>query len=105
MSDRIPTMTPRIREALDELRGIIADRYPEATFEVRRGEEPAALWLVATVAVEDRYEVIDLFLDRLVELRVEEALPVFVDVQRTPEREAAVLAAAQQPAVVASLAP
>lgn len=95
MSDGIPAMTPRIREALDELRGIIATRYPEATFKVQRGEEPAAFWLVATVPVEDRYDVIDLFLDRLVDLRVEEGIPVFVDVQRTPEREAAVRAAAQ----------
>lgn len=105
MSHRAPAMTPRIQEALDELRGIIAGRYPEATFDVRRGAEPAAFWLVATVPVEDRYDVIDLFLDRLVDLRVEEAVPVFVDIQRTSEREAAVRAAVEQPAAVASVVP
>lgn len=105
MSDGVPAMTPRIREALDELRGIIAGHYPEATFEVQRGEEPAAFWLVATVPVDDRYDVIDLFLDRLVDLRVEEGIPIFADVRRTPEREAAVRAAGARPSSVASSAP
>lgn len=78
----------RVRDALAELRGIIAISYPEAGFDVVRGEDPEAWWLVATVDVEDRYEVIDQFLDRLVELRVEEEQPVFVDVRRASESEA-----------------
>lgn len=105
MGHHPPTTTSRTREALDEPRGIIADRYPEAAFEVQRGEEPTAFWLVTTVPVEDRYDVIDLFLDRLVEPPVGEAPPVFVDVQRTPEREAAVLAAATRPAAVVTSSP
>ncbi len=44
------------------------------------------------VDVDDRGEVIDVFLDRLVELQLEEGLPLFVVPVRTPERIAAILA-------------
>jgi hypothetical protein len=76
-----------VQAALDELQGVIAARYPDATFDLYRGEDPDAWWLVAWVDVEDRYDVIDLFLDRMVEMRVEAGLPVFVDVRRVSERE------------------
>ncbi len=69
---------PRIRAALAELRGLIAARYPDATFAVYRGEDPEGLRLAATVDVEDLDEVMDVFLARLVDLQVEEGLPVFV---------------------------
>lgn len=78
-----------VEEALDVLRGLIAARFPDARVDVHRGEDPDAWWLVATVDIEDRYEVIDVFLDRLVDLRVEEEVPVFVDVRRASEGEAA----------------
>lgn len=105
MSQRTPDATSPIDDALDELRGIIADRYPEATFNVRRGEEPEACWLVATVSVENRYDVIDLVLNRLVALRGENGIPVFVDVIRTSERETTRLAASHPLPVAAAATP
>lgn len=87
MKNRASDAPQRVQGALNELRGVIASRYPAAAFGVYRGEDPDAWWLVATVEIEDRYEVIDLFLDRLVELRVEGDLPVFVDVRRASEPE------------------
>ena len=98
---RIP-ITPRMEEALSELKGLIRGRYPEATFEVGEGDDPEGIYLRATIDVDDRGEVIDLFLDRLVDLQVEEGLPLFVVPQRTPERNAAILAE-QRDATAAAL--
>lgn len=85
-------ITPRIEAAIDELKGLIAARYPEATFEVFEGEDPEGIYLVPTVDVEDMGAVVDLFLDRLVDLQVEEGLPLYVVPTRTPERNLAILA-------------
>jgi hypothetical protein len=69
---------PRLREALTELRGLIGGRYPEATFDVFRGEDPEGVYLLATVDVEDTDEVAALYTDRLVDLQVDEGLPIYV---------------------------
>jgi hypothetical protein len=79
-----------MREALAELQALISNRYPEAVFSVSEGEDPEGIYLAATVDVDDRGEVIDLFLDRLVELQVVEDLPIFVVPLRTAERNAAI---------------
>jgi hypothetical protein len=80
-------LDPRIQGALGELRGIIAKRYPTATFEVARGhDEPENIHLLTVVDVEDADEVLDLVIDRVVELQVDERLPVHVIPVRTPER-------------------
>ena len=97
---RIP-ITPRIEEAIEELKGLIASRYPGTTFAVGEGDDPEGVYLTATVDVDDRGEVIDLFVDRLVELQVEEGLPIFVVPVRTPERNAALLAQLQGAAAAA----
>lgn len=81
----------RIQDALAELRGMITAGFPDATFEIEDGEDPEGVYLIATVDVDDRQEVIDLFIDRLVTMQVDEALPVYVLPVRTPERNAALL--------------
>ncbi|HEY7060083.1 MAG TPA: hypothetical protein VII06_01280 [Chloroflexota bacterium] len=85
--DRTIQSDPRISSALDELRGVIACRYPTATFDVVRGhDDPENVHLLATVDVDDPDQVLDLVLDRLLELQVDERLPVYVIPVRTPER-------------------
>jgi hypothetical protein len=84
-------ITPRLEEALDELKELIANHYPEAHFRVGEGEDPDGLYLTVTVDVEDMGEVIDTFLDRLVDLQVEEELPIFVVPVRPLERNLAIL--------------
>lgn len=69
---------PRIRAALIELRELIAARYPEATFDVVRGEDPAGIYLLPIVDVEDLDEVAAVFMPRLVDLQVDGGLPVYV---------------------------
>lgn len=69
----------RMQSALDELRGLIRARYPQARFSVARGhDEPENVHLITTVDLEDADEVLDLVIDRLVELQVEERIPVHV---------------------------
>jgi len=78
---------PRLAPALDELRAMIKVRYPQATFELSRGtDDPAAVHLIAVVDVVDTDEVVDLVIDRMMELQIEEGLPIFVIPTRPVER-------------------
>ena len=88
-------VTPRMEEALDELQALIASRYPEATFSVSVGEDPDGIYLTATVDVEDMGEVVDVFLDRMVDFQIEEELPIFVVAVRPLLRNADILARQQ----------
>lgn len=77
----------RTRQAVEELQGTIGARYPAATFEVvRAADDPTSIHLIASVDVEDPDEVGDLVLDRVVQLQVDEHIPVHVIPIRTPER-------------------
>jgi hypothetical protein len=85
-------ITPRIEEALAELKEIIRRRYPEATFDVGEGDDPEGIYLNAVVEVDNLFDVIDLYIDRLVDMQIDEGLPIFVMPNRTPERNAAIWA-------------
>lgn len=69
---------PRIRAALEELRDLIVQRYPDATFITYRGDDPDGIRLAATVDVEELDGVSDIFMSRLVDMQVEDGLPVYV---------------------------
>src|SRR5437773_5765850 len=71
-------LTPRMEEAVHELQGLITGRFPQASFVVEEGFDPKGTYLVTTVDIADTDEVIDVVGDRLVELQVEEGLPVYV---------------------------
>ena len=66
------------QQAITELEGLIQNRYPEAIFVVSQGEDPAGIYLTATVDVEDTDLVLDMVVDRLLHLQVEEQLPIYV---------------------------
>ena len=66
------------RHAIDELQGLIRARYPDAVFQVAHGEDPEGTYLKATVDVEDIDQVVDVFIDRLLEMQIDEGLPVYV---------------------------
>jgi tRNA A58 N-methylase Trm61 len=73
------TRKARIESALEELRQIVKSRYPDATFDVSRAiDEPGEFDLIATVDVEDEWEVLDLVIDRVMEMQLKERLPVHV---------------------------
>lgn len=87
----------RIERALVELQGTIRARWPQATFQVAPGEDDAGminLW--ATVDVEDTDEVTDLVIERVVELQVDERVPISVIAVRPVDRVLAEQRALQQ---------
>ncbi len=75
-----PALTgdPRIQEAVEELRRLIAGRYPDARFDVFERDDPEGVRLRATVDIEDTDEVMDVVLDALYDIQVERGLPVYV---------------------------
>jgi hypothetical protein len=80
---------PVIQASVEELRGVISKHFPTAQFQVYEGDDPHGIYLEATVDLEDTDEVMDVIVDRLVEMDVE-GIPVYVSLLRTPEREQAV---------------
>jgi hypothetical protein len=64
--------------ALEELRQMISRRYPSATFTITHGDDPEGVYLIPTVDTEDIEEVFDVVVKRLVELQVDDRLPLYV---------------------------
>ena len=68
----------RLADAARELQQAIAARYPDATFELVAGDDPPGLYLIPTVDVEDTEEVADIVADRVLDLQIEDGLPIYV---------------------------
>lgn len=77
---------PRIQAALAEMRALIVARYPDAKFSTYRGEDPDGIYLEAIVDIADLDQVTDVYMDRLVDLQVEDGLPVYVALDWPAER-------------------
>jgi phosphoglycolate phosphatase-like HAD superfamily hydrolase len=93
---------PSMHAALNELQDMIHRRYPEACFRVGQGEDdPSIVQLVAVVDVEDTDQVLDVVIDRLLDLHAE-GLPIFVVTERPRERTVAMLDAARHQKGVAA---
>jgi hypothetical protein len=69
---------PRVATALTTLEALIRERYPDAAFTVFVGEDPAGVYLRATVDLEDPDEVMDVVADTLYHMQVEQQIPVYV---------------------------
>lgn len=82
---------PRMQAGIRELQALIRSRYPDATFAASYGEDPVGVYLDVTVDLDDTDEVVDLYIDRLVDLQVEDGLKLHVIPIRPPERIAAML--------------
>jgi len=90
---RITLTDPRVTTALDELKHLIAARYPDASFDVFEGDDPKGIYLRATVDIEDSSDALTPALDKLYELEVEQELPIYVVTSQPLERVAAQLQA------------
>lgn len=89
---------PRTQQAIEEIRGLISERYPGTHFRLARGDdEPTNIHLITTVDLDDPGEVSDLVSERLVELQVDERIPLYVIPIRTPERIVKELQAERRP--------
>jgi hypothetical protein len=95
---------PLIRDALVELRGLISAHLPDATFAVVRREDPEGIYLRAVVDVVDLDAVVDVVLDRMVELN-ELGLPVYVLPEWPPARIEAHLRGTSAPVPIERLLP
>jgi hypothetical protein len=84
-------LTPRMEEAVEELKTRITAHFPHASFVVEEGSDPEGTYLVTTVDIADTDEVIAVVGDRLVELQVTEGLPVYVTPLRPIQRVVAQL--------------
>jgi hypothetical protein len=67
------------------------------------GEDPDGVYLRALVDVDDRDEIVAEFIDRLVEMQVEEGLPIYVLLNRPAERNSALLRAGSPPLASATM--
>jgi len=85
-----------MEKAVHELKGRIAERFPQASFVVEEGFDPKGIYLVTTVDIADTDEVIDVVGDRLVELQVDEGLPIYVTPLRPIQRVIAELREREQ---------
>lgn len=95
-TELVDTLNPRIVSALNELTALIRTHYPDAQFEVMRGvDDPEAIHLTTTVDIEEPEDVVDLVIDRLLELQVEERVPIHI----IPIRPMARVFAADRPSV------
>jgi hypothetical protein len=82
--------------AIDEIRCLILQQYPAATFAVQRGQDdPEAIHLLVTVDLEDTDAVPDLVLEHMMELQIEQGTPIFVITARPTERVSAMHEAAR----------
>jgi hypothetical protein len=85
-------LSPRMKAAIAEMKSLISKHYPTTTFSVYEWDDPEWIFLSAVVDTEDLEAVTELFISRMVDLQVDEGLPLFVVPERTPEKHAAVLA-------------
>lgn len=76
----------RMEAAIAEIQAMILARYSDATFELELGEDPDGTWMTVTVDVEDGDKVVDVFIEPLLQMQVEELLPLYVIVVRPIER-------------------
>jgi hypothetical protein len=103
ISEPVVPIDPRVRAAVAELQSMIAARYPGATFVVAPGEDPEGTYVTATVDVADTDEVFDVVVERLLELQVEDGVPVYVLPVRPVERVITELRARDAPSPLVPL--
>ena len=94
--ERSIPLTPAMEKAVNELKGSICERFPQASFVVEEGFDPKGIYLVTTVDIADTDEVMDVVGDRLVELQVDESLPIYVTPLRPIQRVIAELREREQ---------
>jgi len=79
-----------MQRAVVELEDVIRQQYPTATFSISQAADtPGAIHLITTVDVEDTDEVAGTVIDRVVDMQINEGIPLHVIPVRTPERIAA----------------
>jgi hypothetical protein len=84
-------LTPRMQEAVEELKRLITAHFPQADIVIEEGFDPEGIYLLTTVDIDDTDDVIAVVGDWLIELQVDEGLPIYVTPLRPIERVVAEL--------------
>ncbi len=74
----IDTEETQIVAGIAEIERLILAAFPSTRFSVEIGDDPVGTYLLAEVDSSDIDEVIDVYIDRLVDLQVEEGLKLHV---------------------------
>lgn len=77
---------PKMREAIGEIERLILEEDPSATFEIDESPEPEGVYLRATVDVVERTLIQEKFIGQLADFQIEDELPLYVVLGRTPKR-------------------
>ncbi len=86
-TERAPRLAPRMQRAIEELKGLVRQHYPDASFRVTRSpEDRRVIDLMATVDVPDTDAVMDVVVDRVMQFQIEDRLPLHVIPVRPRER-------------------
>jgi hypothetical protein len=86
-NEYLHTLDPARQKAVTERTSMVQQRYPTASFAVGPGEgDPVVTHITTTVDIDDAGEVVDLVIDRMLELQIDEGVPVYAIPIRTPER-------------------
>ncbi len=98
---------PRVQRALADLQRRILAVHPTATFAVGPGDEPPGIYLTATIDADEFDDVLDAVIPRLVDVQVDEGLPVYLALEQplervlTPRRRGTAEMASNRPELVA----
>ena len=84
-------LTPRMETAVEEIQRLVTQRFPDATFVLGHGEDPEGIHLIVTVDLDDLGEVVHLYLDRLVDMQLDDMLPLYVIPVRPVQRSLEIL--------------
>lgn len=97
---------PRIAALITDLEQRVNSVYPEVTFEIFDGDDPKGTYLRAIVDVEDPDDITDLIIEPLLQLQVEERLPLYFIAARPDQHPANSLPSGrrQRPYVAAATA-
>lgn len=75
---RIRASDPRMKAAIEEMKSRILQAYPGTNIDVEEGDDPQGIYLWANVDPEDSVDLMDLIIGRVVDLQVDEGLPLYV---------------------------
>jgi hypothetical protein len=77
-AEQIANVAPHLQVAVAELQSLILQDCPTATFDIGQGADPQGTYVIATVDVADTDAIVDVYIERLLELQIDAGLPVYV---------------------------
>ena len=86
------SLDERMQDAIHVLTHLILQRFPGTTFDIQPGDHSSATFVTAVVDLDDPDDAVDCFIDRLLDLQVDEGIRLHIVPVRSPARRDAMLA-------------